>query len=207
MQWSWFEPIGYIGSLLMFMTFFMKTMIPLRVTAITANCVMIVYTASAGIVPVLILQCCLLPLNVVRFIQMKRLVARVRESSTGSLQIEPLLPFMTKEPRRSGDVLFHAGDHSDRMYYLQRGKVVLKEPALTLGDGEIFGEIGLLSADNTRTATAVCGADCDLYSVTRDVVLQLFYQRPEFGFFLVRLVTSRLIANLASTQQRHHSIG
>jgi hypothetical protein len=36
--------------------------------------------------------------------------------------------------------------------------------------------------------------------VTQDVVLQLFYQKPEFSFFLVRLVTKRLLDNLEDAQ-------
>nr|HEX4317391.1 cyclic nucleotide-binding domain-containing protein [Kofleriaceae bacterium] len=191
MHWAWFEPIGYVGSLLMFATFFMKTMARLRVTAIAANCVMIAYTALAGVVPVLILQSCLLPLNILRFVQLRRLHARVLDAMRGGLDIVPLLPFMTREVRKSGDVLFRAGDRGDRMYYLARGRVALTEPGIALETGAIFGEISLFSPANERTATAACDGDCELYSVTQDVVLQLFYQRPEFGFFLMRLVTSR----------------
>lgn len=200
MQWSWIEPIGYLGSLFMFLTFFMKTMIPLRITAITANCIMIVYTALAGVIPVLILQSCLLPLNVLRFVQMQRLVQRVKASSRGDFQIDPLLPFMKREHRKAGEVLFRVGEPGDRMYYVHRGRIRLEEVDRVVVEGEVLGEIGLLSTDNARTATAVCAADCELYSLTQEVVLQLFYQRPEFSFFLVRLVTRRLLDNLESAQ-------
>ncbi|HTJ42840.1 MAG TPA: cyclic nucleotide-binding domain-containing protein [Kofleriaceae bacterium] len=200
MTWNWVQAIGYVGSVLMFLTFFMKTMIPLRLTAIAANCVMITYTSIAGIYPVLILQTCLLPLNVLRFIQMKRLITRVKAAARGDFKIEPLLPFMKHETRKDGDVLFKTGDRGDRMYFLQRGRVRLKEIDKVLKDGDVFGEIGLLSADKERTATAVCEGECDLYSVTQDVVLQLFYQKPEFSFFLVRLVTKRLLDNLEDAQ-------
>jgi len=200
MTWSWVQAIGYVGSVLMFLTFFMKTMIPLRLTAIAANCVMITYTSIAGIYPVLILQTCLRPLNVLRFIQMKRLITRVKAAARGDFKIEPLLPFMKHETRKDGDILFKTGDRGDRMYFLQRGRVRLKEIDKVLKDGDVFGEIGLLSADKERTATAVCEGECDLYSVTQDVVLQLFYQKPEFSFFLVRLVTKRLLDNLEDAQ-------
>ena len=200
MTWNWVQAIGYVGSVLMFLTFFMKTMIPLRLTAIAANCVMITYTSIAGIYPVLILQTCLLPLNVLRFIQMKRLITRVKAAARGDFKIEPLLPFMKHETRKDGDVLFKTGDRGDRMYFLQKGRVRLKEIDKMLKDGDVFGEIGLLSADKERTATAVCEGECDLYSVTQDVVLQLFYQKPEFSFFLGRLVTKRLLDNLEDAQ-------
>src|SRR5262245_2245453 len=200
MPWNWVAAIGYVGSVLMFLTFFMKTMIPLRLTGIAANVVMITYTSIAGVYPILILQSCLLPLNIVRFVQMKRLITRVKSAARGDFKIEPLLPFMKHERRKDGHVVFKTGDRGDRMYFLQHGRVRLKEIDKVLKDGDVFGEIGLLSADKERTATAVCEGDCDLYSVTQDVVLQLFYQKPEFSFFLVRLVTKRLLDNLEDAQ-------
>jgi CRP/FNR family cyclic AMP-dependent transcriptional regulator len=200
MVWNWVQAIGYVGSVLMFLTFFMKTMIPLRMTAIAANCVMIVFTSIAHVYPILILQSCLLPLNIVRFIQMKRLITRVKAAARGDFKIEPLLPFMKHERRVDGDVLFKTGDRGDCMYFLQQGRVRLRELDKVLKDGDVFGEIGLLSADKERTATAVCEGPCELYSVTQDVVFQLFYQKPEFSFFLVRLVTKRLLDNLEDAQ-------
>jgi CRP/FNR family cyclic AMP-dependent transcriptional regulator len=198
--WHWFEVIGFAGSALMFATFFMKTMIPLRVVAICANVVMISYTLIAGILPVCILQTALLPLNIVRLIQMRRLVARVKAAARGDFTIDPLLPFMNKESHGDGDVLFKVGDKGDRMYFLQKGAVRMQELDKRLRAGDVFGEIGLLSADKARTATAVCEGPCELYSVTQDVVFQLFYQKPEFSFFLVRLVTKRLLDNLEDAQ-------
>jgi CRP/FNR family cyclic AMP-dependent transcriptional regulator len=200
MAWNRVEVIGYVGSVLMFLTFFMKTMIPLRFTAICANVVMIAYTSIKGVPPILILQSCLLPLNILRFVQMKRLITRVKAAARGDFKIEPLLPFMKHETRADGDVLFKAGDKGDRMYFLQAGRVRLREIEKVLKDGDVFGEIGLLSADKERTATAVCEGECNLYSLTQDVVLQLFYQKPEFSFFLVRLVTKRLLDNLEDAQ-------
>jgi CRP/FNR family cyclic AMP-dependent transcriptional regulator len=99
-------------------------------------------------------------------------------------------------------VLFRAGDPGDRMYYVQRGEVRLKEIDVVLREGDVLGEISLLTDRKGRTATAVCESRCELYSVTRDVVMQLFYQRPEFGFFLVRLVTKRLLDNIDNAEPR-----
>jgi len=42
MQWALY--LGYLGSFLMFCTFYMKTMIPLRLTGIAENVCMIIYT-------------------------------------------------------------------------------------------------------------------------------------------------------------------
>ena len=88
----WYDLLGYLGSVLMFSTFYMKTMIPLRLVGIAANVSMIVYTAAAGIYPVLILQACLLPLNVLRLVQMRRLIDRVAEASTKDFKLDALVP-------------------------------------------------------------------------------------------------------------------
>jgi len=192
----WFEPIGYVGSLLMFLTFFMKTMIPLRLTGIAANVFMIVYTAAAGVVPVLILQSCLLPLNVYRLVQMRRLIARVKAAARGDFRLDPLIPFMRREHHKKGHVLFRTGDPANRLYMIQRGTVRLAPLDKKVGKGDVLGEIGILSPHNLRTATAICDEDTDVFSIGQESVLQLFYQHPEFGFFLVRLITQRLLVNL-----------
>ncbi len=193
---GWVQILGYIGSALMFSTFYMKTMIPLRVTGIAANCCMIVYTAIAGIYPVLILQSALLPLNVYRLIQMRRLIDRVKKAARGDFKLDSLIPFMRHEPARKGTTLFEVGDDADKLYLIQSGAVRLVQIDRLVGPGNLIGEIGILSPHSVRTATAVCAEDSDLYSITQDQVLQLYYQDPQFGFFLVRLVTARLLHNL-----------
>jgi CRP/FNR family cyclic AMP-dependent transcriptional regulator len=190
------EWLGYLASVLMFSTFYMKTMIPLRVVGICANVCMIGYTAMKGVYPVLVLQSCLLPLNSVRLVQMRRLVERVRKASKGDFRVDALIPFMRPMHARQGTVLFRAGDPSDRMYLVQTGKVRLTNLDKEVVPGDLLGEIGVLAPSNRRTDTAVCVEDSDLYSISQAQVLQLYFQDPEFGFFLIRLVTKRLLVNL-----------
>src|SRR5262249_12967717 len=127
---------------------------------------------------------------------------RVQQSAQGKLDLTPLLPFMRKQLRQTGDVLFKAGEQGDRMFYVQKGEIRLRELDIVLGAGEVMGEISLLSADRARTATAICESACELYEIDQQIVMQLFYQRPEFGFFLVRLVTKRLLDNLDNAEPR-----
>jgi CRP-like cAMP-binding protein len=82
------------------------------------------------------------------------------------------------------------------MYLIREGKVRLVEVDRVLGPDEIFGEIGVISARNRRTATAVCEGRTILMKLDQDHVLQLYFQEPEFGFYLMRLVTDRLLHNL-----------
>ncbi len=191
---GWQAFVGYLGSFLMFSTFWMKRMIPLRIAGIFANCAMITYAAGAGLYPIMAVQSLMLPLNMFRLLQMRKLVNRV--AAVGDFGPDALVPFMKKESLPAGHVLFKAGDASDKMYLIKSGKVRLKEFDVNMEAGDLFGEIGLLSPRNRRTATAVVAEDTQLLALTRDDVKQLFFQEPEFGFFLMELITERLIGNL-----------
>ncbi len=193
---GWQEFVGYLGSFLLFSTFWMRTMIPLRIAAIGGNLAMATYAALAGFYPMVGLQMLALPVNVARLVQMRRLTRRVALASGGEFTAGALVPFMKREVHEDGDVLFRAGDESGCMYLIREGKVRLVEVDRVLGPDEIFGEIGVISARNRRTATAVCEGHTTLMKLDQDHVLQLYFQEPEFGFYLIRLVTDRLLHNL-----------
>ena len=57
------DAMGYIAALLVFTTFWMKTMVPLRLAGIGSNVFFIAYGGMLVAYPVLILHVCLLPLN------------------------------------------------------------------------------------------------------------------------------------------------
>lgn len=192
--------VGYLGSLLMFSTFLMRTMVPLRVAAIAANLAMITYALVTGMYAILLLQSIMLPVNIYRLVEIRRLVVRVAEAMGNSFRPSSLVPFMTKEQHADGDVLFKVGDSSERMYLIRSGTVRLTEIDRELGVGEIFGEIGLISPENQRTATAICQGETELMSINREQVLYLFMQQPEFGFYLMRLITGRLMDNVSRAE-------
>lgn len=193
---GWQEFVGYLGSFLLFSTFWMRTMIPLRIAAIAGNLAMATYAAMAGFYPMVGLQLLALPVNVARLVQMRRLTRRVALASGGEFTAGALVPFMNREIHEDGHVLFRAGEESGCMYLIREGKVRLVEVGRVLGPDEIFGEIGVISAQNRRTATAVCEGRTVLMKLDQDHVLQLYFQEPEFGFYLIRLVTDRLLHNL-----------
>lgn len=196
---NWVDMVGYLAAVLMFSTFYMKKMIPLRAIGASANFVFVIYTLSSyfvlgrGIWPLFVLHAALFPLNITRMMQMIRLVSKVQESSKGHFAIDFLTPYMTKENLKKGDYLFKKGEESLKMYYVQRGVLRLEEVEVTFGEGELIGEMGLFSSDNQRSATAVCETDVDLLAISKKNVLQLYYQNPKFGFFLVQLVIDRLL--------------
>ena len=61
--------IGYLASALVLATFSMKSLRSLRITAIASNVAFISYAVIADMRPILILHCILLPMNVVRLVQ------------------------------------------------------------------------------------------------------------------------------------------
>jgi hypothetical protein len=62
--------IGYVASALVLATFSMRSMRPLRLTAIASNLAFIAYAAIGSMPPILILHSILLPMNVMRLSQM-----------------------------------------------------------------------------------------------------------------------------------------
>ena len=85
--------VGYLAAILMFSTFYMKKMIPLRAVGICSNIAFIIFAGASGVWPLFILHICLLPLNATRMLQMIRLVKKVKESYKGDLSMEFLTPF------------------------------------------------------------------------------------------------------------------
>ncbi len=60
------EILGYIAAFLVFMTFSMKTMVPLRTVGIASNVFFIAYGYLNPAYPLLVLHLALLPLNIFR---------------------------------------------------------------------------------------------------------------------------------------------
>ena len=67
---------GYVASILVFGTFYMKRMMPLRVTAIASNLAFISYAWAYGLTPILLLHGALLPLNIIRLVELRKLTAK-----------------------------------------------------------------------------------------------------------------------------------
>ena len=142
---------AWVAGLLVFSSFFMKTMIPLRVVAIASNVAFISYALLGlkygifgRVYPILVLHSALLPLNVVRLREMKRLIEAVNRASS-SEAFDSLIPYMTKERHREGEVLFSKGDPADRLYLIGEGSVRFPELGKQLSRGAVFGEVGLFA--------------------------------------------------------------
>ena len=191
------EVVGYVASVLIFTTFYMKTMTPLRIVAMMSNVAFITYAIIYDLVPVIIVHSILLPLNFYRLRQFGRLMKKTRESASGGFSFESLVPFMSPRRFKAGETLFRKGDESREMFYICEGQIRLPELDKSIGEGEILGEMGLFAPEKTRTGSAICETDCELLGISEERVLQLYNQNPRFGFHMVRTITNRSIENQA----------
>ncbi len=201
-SFHWPDALGYLGALLLLGTYSMKTMIPLRILGICANCAFIVYGYFAPAYPQLLLHVCLLPLNGMRLYQMMQLVNKVKTATRGNLDMEWLKPFMTKRACQAGEKIFSKGDVAAVMYYTLTGRYRLTELDQLVGPGEIIGELGLISPDNKRTQTFECIETGELLTLSYDSVRQLYFQNPKFGFYFLRLMGQRLFRDLQKLEQK-----
>jgi hypothetical protein len=74
----WVEMAGYIASSLVFLTFYMRRMVPLRLVALCSNVAFLTYAVALHLAPIAILHGALIPVNIVR------LIGALREGSASA---------------------------------------------------------------------------------------------------------------------------
>jgi CRP/FNR family transcriptional regulator, cyclic AMP receptor protein len=195
------ELLGYAAAVCVFVTFYMKTMVRLRIAGIVSNFLFIGYGYAVGAHPVLILHLVLLPLNIIRLRQMLKMIRQIEDATKEDLNLNWFKPFSSTQAANVGDVLFRRGDPANEMFFIVSGRFRVKERAVDLGVGDVFGELGLLNAGYARTATVECTASGELLRIGYDQVKELYLQDPKFGFYLLHLVSKRLFHNLALESQ------
>ena len=203
----WTELAGYTASVLVFLAFYMQTMIPLRIVGIASNLAFITYAVGAQLYPVLILHAILLPLNSLRLLQMRALIRKVREDAQGDLSMESLIPFMRRRTLTKGEVLFKRGDRATDMYLTLSGSIRLVDVGVSVGAGSVLGEMGIFGPTKERMDTAVCETDAELGVITNDKALELFHQNPKFGRYLITLVIQRLLDDYARLRDMRLTLG
>ena len=195
------EIAGYCAATLVFCTFYMKTMVPLRIAGIVSNVFFITYGYLVGAYPILILHVLLLPLNAVRLRQMLMLVKHVSEATRGDLNMDWLKPFSTTRNATAGKAVFRRGDPANDMFFIVSGRFRLAEFGIELPPGSVVGELGLLAPDQSRTATLECLEDGELLQISYDQLKQLYYQNPQFGFYFLQLTSRRLFDNIGKLEK------
>jgi hypothetical protein len=193
--------LTYAALALLVAAFWFPTIIWLRMVAIAASAVIAVHGLLVVDYLAAALGVALIGVNVWRLIEMRRLVSVTREATASSgapITLDWLLPYMRPLALPKDTIVFHKGAAADAMYFVSHGRVRFEELDVEMGKGALFGEIGIFSHDKLRTATAKCMEDCSLLQISAEKVRELYYQNPDFGFFIVGLITRRLMEDAAA---------
>lgn len=189
--------LALAGSAFYVATLMMRTIVPLRVIGIISIAFFIAYGAVAGAVSTLLLYLLSLPVNIIRLRQMLSLVRKARTSAQGDLSMDWLRPYMTPRKYRKGDVLFRKGDVANEMFLTVTGKFLVTEIGIELPPGRLMGELGFVAPKNRRTQTIECIETGDVLTITYETLLELYFQNPEFGYYLLSLTSERLLQNVS----------
>jgi hypothetical protein len=189
--------LALAGALFYVATPMMRTIVPLRVIGIVSITFFIAYGVVAGAVGTFLLYLFSLPVNVIRLRQMLSLVKKARMSAQGDLSMDWLRPYMTPRKYKKGEVLFRKGDVANEMFLTVTGKFLVTEIGIELPPGRIMGELGFASPKNRRTQTIQCIENGDVLTITYETLLELYFQNPEFGYYLLCLTSERLLQNVA----------
>lgn len=193
--------MGYIAAILVFATFAMRTMLPLRWMAIASNVAFLGYALPLQLWPIVVLHGLLLPMNIARLVQIKRMLAQLRAAHAHEIDVRQFMAQLKLRQHPPGMVLFNKGDKADGAYYIVSGEVEIPERGVRLGAGQFFGEVGVLGSSRVRTGSAHCISAVTLYRIDESDLIAAFYQSPTLAFTLVRLIVDRMGANLTQMEQ------
>lgn len=186
------ELIGVAAAVASLYAAYSRTIITLRVAAIVANLLAMIYSYSHGTYPTFALNALLLPLNAWRLYLMVKLVRDIDAATKGDLNVDWLLPYTRPQHFAAGDVIMARGDYATAAYYVVSGEVELVELGESFGKGTLLGEIGLFAPDGRRMATVRCKTDVHAAMIDYDRFKELYFQNPQFGFRLLHLIVARL---------------
>jgi CRP/FNR family transcriptional regulator, cyclic AMP receptor protein len=180
------ELVGYLASALVFTTFYMKTLTPMRLVAIASNVAFISYGYLGDMHPILVLHSVLLPLNIWRLQQMRPHAEGARRAGEDDFPLSGLLPDTACRRFAPGETIFRKGEPAHELLLITGGNVRLTELQLEMGEGAIIGEIGVFSQSKTRAVTAVALTAVDAVAIAEDRIIAV----------------TTIIASLASTWPR-----
>lgn len=106
------------------------------------------------------------------------------------------------EDRLAGDVIFREGDEGDRLFVIDSGRAEVSSRGAqgmvcvlaTLGRGEVFGELALLSGECRRQATVTALEPLRLFSLEGDVFRRILAAEPDFRADLIAATDDLLVA-------------
>jgi predicted MFS family arabinose efflux permease len=131
------------------------------------------------------------------------------EAATAA-QLEALAGAGSEERVPSGTVVIWQGDEPDDLFVVASGSVEVsvvegREPGrvvATLGEGEYFGEIGLLEK-RPRTATVTAAVDTELFRIPGEDFLRIINEGPRISTTLLAAVSNRLAITSPAEELGH----
>ena len=124
--------------------------------------------------------------------------------------VEAILPYVRPRRLDAGEILFRAGDQGDALYIVAHGSVEVladdsqesattaSRPIATLGEGQAFGEMALLTG-GPRTATIRAAVKTELLEIGKDDFEQLVKKDQVLANAVEQLSHERAINNLSSS--------
>lgn len=193
---NWVAAIGWLGSILTIATYAMNTMMPLRILAIASSISYLIYAYLLQLWPLLGMELALLPINCYRLWQIVTLRDLVAQAKDGTATDFSVIKAYGKKRRiTAGSLIFKRGDPVDQLYFIGSGRVLIEEVGIEVSSGDIFGEIAFFTDAATRTATARCVEDAEVYEIDKKRFMRLQFEDPSFGLSVMRTVTRRLSDN------------
>jgi CRP/FNR family cyclic AMP-dependent transcriptional regulator len=186
------ELIGIAAACASLYAAYAKTIIPLRIAAIAANFLAMLYSLTHGTYPTFMLNAVLLPLNGWRLWAMLKLIRDIDRAIKTDMNVDWLLPYTRPRHFKAGDVVLQRGEYATAAFYVVAGELEIVELGKAIGPGTLIGEIGLFTPDGRRTMTVRCKTAVQTAKIDYDQFKELFFQNPQFGFHLLHLIVARL---------------
>ncbi len=199
----WVEIVGWIAAALTLTAYGMRTMLPLRIMAISANVFFMTYGFLTEIYPTFVLHLILLPFNGYRLWEILKTKQSLAEIRGGGDPLEKLEPLLSTTSHPAGSYIFQKGDAVDSLFLIRNGRVLLEEIDVELSAGDILGEIAFFTEERQRTLSARCVDQCDIALIDEAAFLRLYYQEPSFGLYVMKLATRRLLDGLKRSPEAY----
>ncbi|PPD47403.1 MAG: cyclic nucleotide-binding protein [Methylobacter sp.] len=94
----------------------------------------------------------------------------------------------------AGQKIFESGQVGEEMYFVKSGEVTIVldgKELITLGAGEIFGEMALIDT-KIRYANAIAKTDCEVVAINEKYFNFLVQEHPYFALNVMRVLAERL---------------
>ncbi|MDU8945374.1 cyclic nucleotide-binding domain-containing protein [Ovoidimarina sediminis] len=200
------EILGWIAASLTLVAVAMRTMVPLRIAILASSAVFALYGAMTDAYGIMALHLAIIPFNLYRLAQLRRSNDAAQRAREGDFSLDWIRSVMRPVKFSAGELVFRKGDPPHYIYYLQSGEVALDEVDVTLGPGEIFGEIAFFTDAHERTLTARCVSDCEVMVIREQDFARLHHQNPAFGIYILRLVASRLLEGISEHPEAYRPL-